>query len=138
VLIESLDRDGLHVAAVKVSSERREAADWERGFGFKQGELMSELSRWKEYRIRQAIYLESLKQEHTPSIQSGSNGSNLEVRRVSAEALPQGTLLVRANRRIVNRKKNDRSPEMVLHVGLLAGSVVIWLLLWWVEFGIHR
>jgi hypothetical protein len=113
-------------------------ADWERGFGLKQGELMSELSRWKEYRIRQAIYLESLKQEHTPSIQSGSNGSNLEVRRGSAEASRQDTLLVRSNKRIVNRKKNDRSPDMVLPVGLLAGSVVIWLLLWWVEFGIHR
>jgi hypothetical protein len=121
-----------------VSSERREAANWERGVSFKQGELMSELSRWKEYRIRQAIYLESLRQHHTPPIQSGSNGSNLEVRGVVSEALPQDSLVVKANRRILNRTKKDRLSGMVLRFGLLAGSVVIWLLLWWVEFGIHR
>ena len=99
---------------------------------------MSELSRWKEYRIRQAIYLESLRQQHTQTIESGPSGSNLEVRRVSSEALPQDILIVRANRRIPNRTKKDRFSGMVLRFGLLAGSVVIWLLLWWVEFGIHR
>ena len=99
---------------------------------------MSDLSRWKEYRIRQAIYLESLRQHQTSPIQSDPNGSNLEVRGVISEALPQDSLVVKVNRRILNRTKKDRLSGMVLRFGLLAGSVVIWLLLWWVEFGIHR
>jgi hypothetical protein len=99
---------------------------------------MSELSRWKEYRIRQAIYLEGLRQHQTSPIQSGPNGSNLEVRGAISEALPHDSLIAKANRRILNRTKKDRLSGMVLRFGLLAGSVVIWLLLWWVEFGIHR
>jgi hypothetical protein len=99
---------------------------------------MSELSLWKEYRIRQAIYLESLRQHQTSPIQWGPNGSNLEVRGAISEALPHDSLIAKANRRILNRTKKDRLSGMVLRFGLLAGSVVIWLLLWWVEFGIHR
>jgi hypothetical protein len=99
---------------------------------------MSELSRWKEYRIRQAIYLESLKHHHTPSNQAGSNRSRVDVRRASLEGLLQDTPLVRANGRAVNRTKKDQLSGIVLRFGLLAGSALIWLLLWWVEFGIRR
>jgi hypothetical protein len=99
---------------------------------------MSELSRWKEYRIRQAIYLESLKHHRTPSTQAGSNRSHFEVRRASLEDLFQDTPLVRANGRAVNRTIKDQLLGTFLRFGLLAGSAVIWLLLWWVEFGIHR
>jgi hypothetical protein len=99
---------------------------------------MSELSRWKEYRIRQAIYLEGLKHRRTPSIQAGPNGSNAEMRRASLEGLLQDTPVVRADGRTLNRTTKDRLSGTVLRFGLLAGSVVIWLLLWWVEFGIRR
>ena len=99
---------------------------------------MSELSRWKEYRIRQAIYLESLKHHRTPSTEAGSNGSDVEVRRASLEGLLQETRLVRANGWPVNRTKKDQLSGIVLRFGLLAGSALIWLLLWWVEFGIRR
>jgi hypothetical protein len=101
------------------------------------GELMSELSRWKEYRIRQAIYLEGLKHSRTPSIQAGPNGSNAEMGRASLQGLLQDTPVVRAGRSL-DRTKTDRLSGTVLRFGLLAGSVVIWLLLWWVEFGIRR
>jgi hypothetical protein len=99
---------------------------------------MSELSRWKEYRIRQAIYLESLKHHRTPSTQAGSNRSGVDVRRASLEGLLQDTPLVRTNGRAVNRTKKDQLSGIVLRFGLLAGSALIWLLLWWVEFGIRR
>ena len=99
---------------------------------------MSELSRWKEYRIRQAIYLEGLKHRRTPSIQAGPNGSNAEMRRASLAGLLQDTRVVIANGRTVNRTTKDRVSGTVLRFGLLAGSVVVWLVLWWVEFGIHR
>jgi hypothetical protein len=98
---------------------------------------MSELSRWKEYRIRQAIYLDGLKHSRTPSIQAGPNGSNAEMGRASLQGLLQDTPVVRAGRSL-NRTKTDRLSGTVLRFGLLAGSVVIWLLLWWVEFGIRR
>jgi hypothetical protein len=99
---------------------------------------MSELSRWKEYRIRQAIYLENLKHRCTPSTQAVSSDSNVEVRRASLERLLRNTPVVRANGRSLNRTKKDPLSGTVLRFGLLAGSVVIWLLLWWVEFGIRR
>ena len=102
------------------------------------GELMSELSRWKEYRIRQAIYLEGLKHSRTPSIQAGPNGSNAEMRRASLQGLLQDTAVVRANGRTANRTKKDRWSGIALRFGVLAGSAAIWLLLWWVEFGIRR
>jgi hypothetical protein len=96
---------------------------------------MSELSRWKEYRIRQAIYLESLKHHRTPSTQPGSNRDDVEVRRAS---LLQETRLVRANGRAVNRTEKGQLSGIVLRFGLVAGSALIWLVLWWVEFGIRR
>jgi hypothetical protein len=99
---------------------------------------MSDLSRWKEYRIRQAIYLESLRQQHTPPTQSGFNGGDAEMRRASSEVSLEDTHGVRVNRRMLNRTKNDQLSAIVLRYGLLVGSVAIWLLLWWVEFGIHR
>jgi hypothetical protein len=99
---------------------------------------MSELSRWKEYRIRQAIYLESLRHHHMPSTEAGSSRSDVEVRRPSLEGLFQETRLVRANGRPVNRTKKDQLSGIVFRFGLLAGSALIWLLLWWVEFGIRR
>jgi hypothetical protein len=98
---------------------------------------MSELSRWKEYRIRQAIYLESLKHHRTPSTQPGSNRGDVEVRRASLEELLQETRLVRANGRAVNRTEKGQLSGIVLRFGLVAGSALIWLLLWWVEFGIR-
>ncbi len=98
---------------------------------------MSELSRWKEHRIRQAIYLDNLKHQRTPSTLAGSNRSGVEVRRGSLEVL-QETRLVRANRRPVIRTKKDQLSGIVFRFGLLAGSALIWLLLWWVEFGIRR
>jgi hypothetical protein len=99
---------------------------------------MSELSRWKEHRIRQAIYLDKLKHHRTPSPLAGSNCNGVEVRRASLEGVLQETPLVRANRRPVIRTKKDQLSGIVLRFGLLAGSALIWLLLWWVEFGIRR
>jgi hypothetical protein len=110
----------------------------ERRVSFKRGNLMSEFSRWKEYRIRQAIYLESLKHHRMPSTQADSNGNDAEVRRVGLEGWLQETRLVRANGRPVNRTKKDQLSGIVFRFGLLAGSALIWLLLWWVEFGIRR
>jgi hypothetical protein len=99
---------------------------------------MSELSRWKEYRIRQAIYLENLRQQPTPLFQADCSGSDLELKRASSEVLLQSARVGPVNRRALSRMKNERLPCVVLRFGLLAGSVAIWLLLWWVEFGIHR
>jgi hypothetical protein len=99
---------------------------------------MSEFSRWKEYRIRQEIYVERLKQPRVSSNRDGSIGRNVELRRASLESSLQDTPVVRGNRRILNRTKKDRLSGIVLRFGVLAGGVAICLWLCWVEFGVHR
>jgi hypothetical protein len=45
---------------------------------------------------------------------------------------------LRAGRQVSNQTKKHRLSGMLLRSGILAGGGAIWLLLRWVEFGIHR
>jgi uncharacterized membrane protein YccC len=99
---------------------------------------MSELSRWKEFRIRQEIYLESLKESSLAPNQVDSGGTNTEVSQTSLELLRRDKPGRRAGRQVSTRTKNHRLSGALLRSGVLAGGVAICLWLWWVEFGIHR
>jgi hypothetical protein len=98
---------------------------------------MSELSRWKEYRIRQAIYLESLKQNRWTSNQVGAGGENTEVGHTSLKWWREGKPGFPGGRRDWNRTKH-RWSAVLLRSGLLAGGAAICLWLWWIELGFHR
>jgi hypothetical protein len=99
---------------------------------------MSELSRWKEFRIRQEIYLESLKQSSLASNQVGSGGTNTEASHTSLELLRRDNPGLRAGEKVPTRTKKHRLSGMLLRSGVLAAGVAICVWLWWVEFGIHR
>ena len=99
---------------------------------------MSELSRWKEFRIRQEIYLESLKQSSLPSNQVSSDVTNTEISPEGVEWLRRENPDLRADRQVPTRTKKHRLSGMLLRSGVLAGGVAICVWLWWVEFGIHR
>jgi hypothetical protein len=99
---------------------------------------MSELSRWKEFRIRQEIYLESLKESSLAPNQVDSGGTNTGVSHTSLELLRRDNPGRRSGRQVSTRTKNHRISGMLLRSGVLAGGVAICLWLWWFEFGIHR
>jgi hypothetical protein len=99
---------------------------------------MSELSRWKEFRIRQEIYLESLKKSLLAPNHVDSGGTNPGVRHTGLELLPCDNPGRRAGRPVSTPTKNYRLSGRLLRSGVLAGGVAICLWLWWVEFGIHR
>jgi hypothetical protein len=99
---------------------------------------MSELSRWKEFRIRQEIYLESLKQSSLTSNQVGSGRTNSEVGHTNLELLSCDNPGLRVGRPVSTRTKRHRLSGMLLGSGVLAGGIAICVWLWWVEFGIHR
>ena len=99
---------------------------------------MSELSRGKEFRIRQEIYLESLKESSLAPNQVDSGGTNTEVSHTSLDLLRRDNSGRRAGRQVSTRTKNHRLSGTFLRSGVLAGGVAICLWLWWVEFGLHR
>ena len=99
---------------------------------------MSELSRWKEFRIRQEIYLESLKQDSLASNQVGSGGTNTELSQTRLEWLRRDNPGLRAGRPVSTRTRKHRLSGVLLRSGVLAGGVAICVWLWWVEFGIHH
>jgi hypothetical protein len=98
--------------------------------------LMSAPSRWKEYRIRQEVYLESLKHSRLAANQASSGGTDTEVNHTSLQLLRRDKPGLRAAGQVSNRTKKHRLPGILLSSAILAGGVAIWLC--WVAFAVHR
>jgi hypothetical protein len=97
---------------------------------------MSELSRWKEYRIRQAIYSESLKQSRWMSDQRRADEKHPADNPKGAERWCQDRSHFPRSRRVFNRAEH-RFVSTVLHSGLFLGGAAVCLWLWWIELGFH-
>jgi hypothetical protein len=82
---------------------------------------MSELSRWKEFRIRQEIYLESLKESSLAPNHVDSGGTNTEVSHTCLELLRRDNPGRRAGRQVSTRTKNHRLSGRLLRFWGLGG-----------------
>ena len=97
---------------------------------------MSGSARWKEERIRQEVYLEHLRYTEMSPNGAGRNGGKLQVQ-TSIPFIPQ-PLANRSGMPVLNRRKKNKLPWMMLRVALLGAWAAICVWVYLGQFGIHR
>lgn len=99
---------------------------------------MSELTQWKENRIRQEIGKEHLKHSRTASNRVRLDGANIPGWNGAAVIFLEQTPGTRSDKRIPNRRKEHRLPWIIRRPALFVTGLGISLWVYLGKFGIHR
>jgi hypothetical protein len=99
---------------------------------------MSELTRWKENRIRQEIHKEHIKHPGTASNRAGLDGANIPGWNGTSLLFLEQTPSTRLDKWMLNRRKEHRLPWIIRRPALFATGLGISLWVYLGKFGIHR
>lgn len=99
---------------------------------------MSELTQWKENRIRQEICKEHLKHPETASNRAGFDGANIPEWNGTPVLFLEQTPSTRLDKWMLDRRKEHRLPWIIRRLALFATGLGISLWVYLGKFGIHR
>jgi hypothetical protein len=99
---------------------------------------MSELTRWKENRIRQEIFKEHSEASKTAFSRAGFDGADIPGGNGTSVLFLEQTPSTRLDKWIPNRRKEHRLPWIVRRLALFVTGLGISLWVYLAKFGIHR